>query len=1110
MPQHSFVRIRIDILLFAIDYTDLPIDISLHQDFIHLLDRIDASPIDQWPDRLITHPRMAVLPSFPHQSLMDVFTSMPSPTPHPLTNIDPLARETLQAVTSQPRPSGMKTNLYQYQKNSLWKILQRELAPMDTPFMTVLKCHSANGTPFYYDLLMGLSSLDPPKCHDICGGIICEDMGTGKTCICLSAVMATKHILTPIRHRTLICDFHTTYADPRNGTTVPSLRSMAAHQALLYGMDWRDVQSNLPPALCSVMATCPPYYEWELQRYRSTIDRPRRGNISIPVLKVYPSSATLIVVPDNLVAQWYGEIYKHINDGELRFLVLEHKTKMPTATDLLHYDLVLMGSNVFANEDSSGGLDFVSIPRPCQCPYIGITRIRDCKCTHLFHKPTYTSPLLQVHWKRVIVDEGHTLSSKSSRQSSLAAKLFFNALWICTGTPTQNLTEATSHARRANLHDDLARLGVFYTDILKLPPFAGRAKLWNKSVAGPVKKGTPWAMAGLYETMCRTMIRNQKLTIEQEVNLPPLHVNIVYLDFDYYQWLAHNCQISLISLNAILSERVGPDYLFSKQNSSALRQTISNMLQSCTWLSADMASVYAAHSHCKKALDKIHTKGHTFGQRDDADLERILWILDQAIADPVFVAMMSKHEVSFVVQGLPPLMREQWGWHNGARGAYQPISTDVWHDHCLVSGDIVIDLSNDVKATKNDPSKNLYVYNSRTRILESTEVYDKRQLDRKRSQTSPLRRKVRKVRAKEADDAPSNPPANQAKTNKKKKPMMKKPKPVLPSSELIASMLPAKTPSVQLAPAGNATATQPPTTPHGNSKKRKLHPHAHINEQDDSDVTAMTFYTRNVFSDVRVLCSTSVKINYLVDQVLRYQHKEKCIIFCQYYNEMQEIYLALRLVNVRVLMYPHSQMLGKKRAQEIVTFNTSDNANVMLMAVQRAAFGIDLSSASRVYFVSPVWQTATEQQAIKRAHRIGQTRPVHVEILVIRHSIEDAMLQRRQHIPEQEQETMTDHFYNDKPMQDSLNHVNLVPLPSHLIKAGDSYNQPIMLLDKPIWLIPEAAAPLSPNMESQPLSIAMDLVSPLPAQPPTTETITVEDDDDVLTLAQPKKAVRFA
>jgi hypothetical protein len=119
---------------------------------------------------------------------------------------------------------------------------------------------------------------------------------------------------------------------------------------------------------------------------------------------------------------------------------------------------------------------------------IGSTKQRACVCS--ITKPdTYTSPLLQVHWKRLIVgkrksffflftasvcyfqyslnnekkkktntiDEGHRLSSKN-RQSELSSKLFCNWKWVCTGTPTQNLTEsATTRTRQASESDDLKR-----------------------------------------------------------------------------------------------------------------------------------------------------------------------------------------------------------------------------------------------------------------------------------------------------------------------------------------------------------------------------------------------------------------------------------------------------------------------------------------------------------------------------------------------------------------------------------------------------------------------------------------------------------------------------
>ena len=66
------------------------------------------------------------------------------------------------------------------------------------------------------------------------------------------------------------------------------------------------------------------------------------------------------------------------------------------------------------------------------------------------------------------------------------------------------------------------------------------------------------------------------------------------------------------------------------------------------------------------------------------------------------------------------------------------------------------------------------------------------------------------------------------------------------------------------------------------------------------------------------------------------------------------------------------------------------------MDLTQAAFGLDLQSASRIYFLSPVLNPQVEAQAIGRARRIGQARPaVAVETLVLRGSVEEVIVRRR-------------------------------------------------------------------------------------------------------------------
>jgi hypothetical protein len=81
-----------------------------------------------------------------------------------------------------------------------------------------------------------------------------------------------------------------------------------------------------------------------------------------------------------------------------------------------------------------------------------------------------------------------------------------------------------------------------------------------------------------------------------------------------------------------------------------------------------------------------------------------------------------------------------------------------------------------------------------------------------------------------------------------------------------------------------------------------------------------------------------------------------------------------------------------ERNSTIMTFNTSDSIRVLIMKTDLAAFGINIPSASRIFFMDPMWDESVERQAIKRADRIGQSKRLVVERLVVRDTIEESIL----------------------------------------------------------------------------------------------------------------------
>jgi hypothetical protein len=205
-------------------------------------------------------------------------------------------------------------------------------------------------------------------------------------------------------------------------------------------------------------------------------------------------------------------------------------------------------------------------------------------------------------------------------------------------------------------------------------------------------------------------------------------------------------------------------------------------------------------------------------------------------------------------------------------------------------------------------------------------------------------------------------------------------------------------------------------------------------------------------TSAKILSTASSKLSYLIAQVVLYHKSEKIIVFYETDNVAYYIAQALEAINVEHLIYAKS-LSSDRRSSYIVTFNQSHRFRVLLMDISQAAFGLDVSSASRVYFVNPVFNKQVETQAVKRAHRIGQFRHVYVETLVLRGSIEEVIIERRNVMSSDEQKKCKT-VLDDETMYDWIKNVRFVPLPQEDIPGPDQMAplenpQPVFSHSKP-------------------------------------------------------------
>jgi superfamily II DNA or RNA helicase len=132
---------------------------------------------------------------------------------------------------------------------------------------------------------------------------------------------------------------------------------------------------------------------------------------------------------------------------------------------------------------------------------------------------------------------------------------------------------------------------------------------------------------------------------------------------------------------------------------------------------------------------------------------------------------------------------------------------------------------------------------------------------------------------------------------------------------------------------------------------------------------------------------------------------QSCLIFSNFEKHLFILRDALEGIGLTYAWLSGSSTV-QARKQAVSDFEDGKK-KIMLMTIKAGGTGLNLLAASHIFILDPWWNPATEEQAIARAHRIGQTKSVHVHKFIAKDSIEENILQLQK-----EKKLLAEHVLN--------------------------------------------------------------------------------------------------
>lgn len=708
---------------------------------------------------------------------------------------------------------------------------------------------------------------------------------------------------------------------------------------------------------------------------------------------------TLIVAPVALLKQWEREIITRIKSEFQLSVCIHHGNtrKIKKFSDFAVYDVILTTYGLLSREYKE---------------HFGILDPRASKKS----KATYSSPFYQREsvWYRVVLDEAQYIKNKSTLASKACSALESQYRWCLSGTPMQNnVMELYSLLR-----------------FLRIKPY-DEESLFNKEIGNPIQKtGDKNAMKKLQALLKAILLRrtkSSKIDGKPILQLPPkeVEIDLSVMDEDeneFYHALEEGAKVQMnkyleqgsVTKNysniLVLLLRLRQACCHPKLIERAHRLKASKIISArsgrkaialCRRFSRRVVQKIESQTTftCPRCMDAVDPGnvvlffpcgdficteccGEFFdssGNGEDVEIFRCPTcsttvsnkeLIDYSIFDLVHIEGLTDQEImSNRVSDRRQLFRERS--RHSSRLDLTPATRKL---SIKDDSDSDFDLFSDDKPVAQTKSSSSPTPENRYKREESYPTLDDTQDDALSTEISPGLSCLISNKFEHSPPPDAKPIVE---------PEIKQTTPSGMKSQINQDPKDAKS---------NALV---PVVSRSNKYFRATSPVSISDELNTNSVSgpAMKSDLAELFPKGWLSSSKISKCMEIIAQVHEKFPGEKVIVFSQFTSLLDFLEIALENVNNPNYLRYDGSMNSNSRNQCILDFFDKSELTVLLISLKAGNVGLTLTCASHIVIMDPFWNPFVEEQAMDRAHRIGQMRPVFVHRLVIEGTVEDRILE---------------------------------------------------------------------------------------------------------------------